>query len=236
VLGANTTWLSDMATSFPWLNWTPSFALVRERVMGLTIRAGWAAAAFGEPVVEKYLKVLGDRRALLQRFDAALGLTAIALRQPRLRFEILRDVQSALAREQASDQETRAVLEALLRSVIVALTLPDRAIRETCARGARLIARRAPKTQRALVSSGMSSASIELIAAIEEERDGADIDEQGMFPAILALAACVRSPADAFYWPRQAAQAIGNRWHPGKARGALRLARAQSVPSGATVH
>lgn len=45
-------WLADMANSFVWENWTPSFVLLRERTFWLAAIAARSAAAFGESVVE----------------------------------------------------------------------------------------------------------------------------------------------------------------------------------------
>ena len=77
-----TTWLVEMADSFKWQTWTPSFPLVRERVHRLAMRGAWAAARFGTGVVDRYLRVVMEGRQPLHCFDAVLGTTAIALASP----------------------------------------------------------------------------------------------------------------------------------------------------------
>ena len=64
---------------FDWINWTPTFTLLRERTVWLAACAARSAAAFGEPVVERYLSPLGRASHPFKIFDALFGLTAIAL-------------------------------------------------------------------------------------------------------------------------------------------------------------
>ncbi len=71
-------WLSDMAHAFTWVNWTPSFALVRERTAWLAAAAARSAAAFGPAVAPHYFRALEDARHPTKVFDALLGLVAIA--------------------------------------------------------------------------------------------------------------------------------------------------------------
>jgi hypothetical protein len=98
-------WLADMANSFVWENWTPSFVLLRERTFWLAAIAARSAAAFGESVVEGYLRRLSQARHPMMVFDALFGLTAIALANPSSKAQILvelnglRDANLALARD-----------------------------------------------------------------------------------------------------------------------------------------
>jgi hypothetical protein len=100
-------WLADMANSFAWENWTPSFALLRERTFWLAAIAARSAAAFGESVVEGYLRRLSQTKHPIMVFDALFGLTAIALTNPSLKAPILtelnglRDANLALTRDHA---------------------------------------------------------------------------------------------------------------------------------------
>lgn len=77
-------WLGEMALQFDWVNWTPSFTLLRERTVWLAACAARSAAAFGEPVVHRYLEKLAAERHPFKVFDALFGLTAIALGTPSL--------------------------------------------------------------------------------------------------------------------------------------------------------
>src|ERR1700730_13985503 len=115
-------WLASMANSFVWENWTPSFVLLRERTFWLAAIAARSAAAFGESVVEDYLRRLSQARHPMMVFDALFGLTAIALANPPSKAQILvelnglRDANLALARDHSlyliSQQSSIRVLSA----------------------------------------------------------------------------------------------------------------------------
>jgi hypothetical protein len=71
-------WLRDMAKSFTWTNWTPTFPLVRERSVWLAAGAARSAAVFGAEVMPLYLQALAAARHPMKVFDALFGLVAIA--------------------------------------------------------------------------------------------------------------------------------------------------------------
>lgn len=96
-------WLADMASGFVWDNWTPTFPLLRERTVWLAACAARSAVAFGEPVVEKYLRSLAKARHPLKALDALFGLTAIGLSCPAATVEILAEIRSL--KEHLSDRE-----------------------------------------------------------------------------------------------------------------------------------
>jgi hypothetical protein len=89
-------WLSDMAHTFTWVNWTPSFALVRERTAWLAAAAARSAAAFGPAVAPNYFKALEDARHPTKVFDTLLGLVAIACAHD----EALGPVEEGIVRRQ----------------------------------------------------------------------------------------------------------------------------------------
>lgn len=72
-------WLSEMARSFAWTHWTPTFPLVRERTVWLAAAAARSAAAFGPDVVDPYFGALSRARHVTLVFDALFALAAIAL-------------------------------------------------------------------------------------------------------------------------------------------------------------
>lgn len=72
-------WLAGMANSFEWTNWTPSFALLRERTLWLAAAGAKSAAAFGPGVVDRYLRIATDTHHAYKLFDALFGLAAVAL-------------------------------------------------------------------------------------------------------------------------------------------------------------
>lgn len=86
-------WLGEMAGQFDWINWTPTFTLLRERTVWLAACAARSVAAFGEPVVQRYLSRLGAASHPFKIFDALFGLTAIALGNPGLSMPIAREVR-----------------------------------------------------------------------------------------------------------------------------------------------
>jgi hypothetical protein len=88
-------WLADMARSFEWINWTPSFPLTRERTVWLAAAAAKSAAAFGPEVVEAYLRALADSRHAYKVFDALLGLASIALAHDRVLAPITKAIAAA---------------------------------------------------------------------------------------------------------------------------------------------
>ncbi len=83
-----TPWLSDIAKSFTWKDWTPTFPLVRERTIWLAAAATRSAIAFGAEVVDRYVDVLVRATHVTQLFDALFGLTAIGLSDRNVRDRI----------------------------------------------------------------------------------------------------------------------------------------------------
>jgi len=88
-------WLADMARSFEWINWTPTFPLLRERTVWLAAAAAKSAAAFGPAVVERYLRVLAEGRHAYKVFDALFGLASIALAHDRVLAPITKAIAAA---------------------------------------------------------------------------------------------------------------------------------------------
>ncbi len=86
-------WLGEMARQFDWINWTPTFTLLRERTTWLAACAARSAAAFGEPVVEGYLTTLERASHPFKTFDALFGLAAIAVGNPELSTSIAAEVR-----------------------------------------------------------------------------------------------------------------------------------------------
>lgn len=102
-------WLGELAGQFNWLNWTPTFTLLRERTTWLAACAARSAAAFGEPVVQPYLSTLGKAVHPFKVFDALFGLTAIALGNPGLARSIAGEIR--LLRRLADDVSSSAALQ-----------------------------------------------------------------------------------------------------------------------------
>ena len=88
-------WLADMARSFEWISWTPSFPLTRERTVWLAAAAAKSAAAFGPDVVDCYLRALANGRHAYKVFDALFGLASIALAHDRVLAPITKAIAAA---------------------------------------------------------------------------------------------------------------------------------------------
>ena len=189
-----TTWLVEMADAFEWQTWTPSFPLVRERVHRLAMRGAWAAARFGTPVVDRYLRVVMDGRQPLHCFDAVLGTTAIALASPRESSAIIRRVERALRSRiaKAKDGNDRLIAEACLRSVHVAINEPSIAEDRTLLRGRR-------RASLAARDSKAAPREMALFLALDDEADCGEIDDDGLFPAILALPSVTAASPELFF-------------------------------------
>jgi hypothetical protein len=90
-------WLAEMVTTLNWVEWTPSWALLRERSLWLAMIAARAAASVGDVMADRYLEILRRERTPMKKFDALFGLTAIALSSPANRLAISAQVRSAVS-------------------------------------------------------------------------------------------------------------------------------------------
>jgi len=86
-------WLTGLANSFEWLNWTPTFPLLRERTLWLSAVAARSAVAFGEGTIDKYLATFSRADHPLKSFDALFGLLAIALDQEPIAAHVVAEIQ-----------------------------------------------------------------------------------------------------------------------------------------------
>jgi hypothetical protein len=198
LLGASAqpmSWLVGMARSFEWETWTPSFPLVRERLLRLAVRGAWVAARFGTGILDAYLRFVVEAPHPLRMFDAVLGSTAIVLASREHGAPLVREIERALARRgrKAADANERAVIDACTRSV--------RAV--------------------AVAVDGSGPAVSPLHLAVDGDADGAEIDEQGYFPAILALPAIVRADAVALFPEEALVVDLRRRWQVSVARAAF---------------
>jgi hypothetical protein len=116
-------WLRGMAKSFTWVNWTPTFPLVRERTVWVAAAAARSAAVFGADVLPLYFEALTRARHPMQVFDALFGLVAIACAEDRAVEPILEGIahqQRTMRRhpivgQQYADIACRTAAEGLLR-------------------------------------------------------------------------------------------------------------------------
>jgi hypothetical protein len=85
--------LEGLGRSFEWRQWTPSWPLVRERLVEFTPAAAWSAQAFGPSFVQSYLDALVRSNHLALVLDALFGLIAIALSAPSEARTIAAEIQ-----------------------------------------------------------------------------------------------------------------------------------------------
>lgn len=75
-------WLGELAKSFTWMKWTPSFPLTRERDHWSTAVGARAASRFGPSVIDRYLEAYGRADHPMLALDALVGMSAIGWRHP----------------------------------------------------------------------------------------------------------------------------------------------------------
>ena len=197
-------WLTDMAQSFSWQNWTPSFPLVRERILRLAVRGAWASARFGASLAEPYLKTL-EGGPLLRAFDGVLGLVSIALLANQECRPIHRAIAKVLKRRRRARVDDSIVVDALLRSAECVLDRPEEAAKRTSLRG------------RTRAQAAETAGARLPFNAIDDDIDAAEIDQEGFCPAILAMGTFAPGPAGALFTD----QTIAVEWTPERALGAL---------------
>jgi hypothetical protein len=177
-----TSWLAGMARSFTWQTWTPSFPLVRERVLRLAVRGGWTSARFGPEMIEPYVKNVISGQ-LLRAFDAVLAIVSIAVAHDGERKAISAELFARLEERDrvASEPNERLVLGSLTRSARLALDHPAEAIARTLRR-----------SRRPRKPGGATERRI--MEAMDTDEDPAYTDDAGFYPCIVAMAGLARLP------------------------------------------
>lgn len=120
-------WLTDMAKTFVWRNWTPSFALIRERTLWLAAIAARAVTAFGDGVADDYVSALARADHPVKSFDALFGLVAIGLTHERRAGDLAREIERAALFMSHEDFPDNAYVRPMLSTAILTLKDPARA-------------------------------------------------------------------------------------------------------------
>jgi hypothetical protein len=122
-------WLADMAQTFTWVDWTPSISFMQERSFWFGAVAARQAIAFGETVVENYVRTFALATQPLRAYDAAFALLAIGLDAPHLADGLLKEF--VVRRDQFSrwGGEYGMIYAAISSSAIACLRDPDAAER-----------------------------------------------------------------------------------------------------------
>jgi hypothetical protein len=185
-------WLADMASSFTWKEWTPSFVLSRERTLWLMAAAAKSALAFGETVLDRYLNKLSRSDHPIKSFDALLGLVAIGLDRPDISRAIVTEIEAvgALSVEDRSQSDfvklmTNCAIETLLEPQ-AAEKLFDRWTRD---------------------SSKSKLAHPKLLGLDALRLDSSEITPEGQLLGLVALPSIIRSPLGGYY-PRHSNPAL----------------------------
>lgn len=131
-------WLAEMADSFDWTTWTPSWPLLRERSLWLVAIGGRAAASFGSTVVDPYFETMRRDRTPMKTFDALFGLTAVALGSPSERRAILIEMKNSLPSLRASGLLSEPMIELAAAQALDAMRDPETALQRSIAALGRL--------------------------------------------------------------------------------------------------
>lgn len=126
-------WLGEMANSFDWIAWTPSWPLLRERSLWLAAIGGRAAASFGSAVVDPYFETMRRDRRPMKTLDALFGLTAVALGAPSERKAILIEMKNSLPSLRASELLGLPMIELAAAQALDAMRDPETALQRSIA-------------------------------------------------------------------------------------------------------
>jgi len=181
------TWLANMGSAFAWKEWTPSFVLSRERTLWLMAAAAKSAVAFGESVVDRYLRKLSRSDHPLKSFDALLGLVAIGLDRPDTAKAITTEIEF-IGVSKVRDRSWINLLDPMFRSAIETLKEPQ------------LAEKRFDRLTRAAAVAKLAHPRLLGLDALR--LDSTEITADGRTLGLIALPSIVRSQVPELY-PRQ---------------------------------
>jgi hypothetical protein len=180
-------WLANVGSAFPWREWTPSFVLSRERTLWLMAAAAKSAVAFGESVVDRYLRKLSRSDHPLKNFDALLGLVAIGLDRPGTARAITTEIE-LIGASKVGDRSWTDLLDPMFRSAIETLNEPQ------------LSEKRFGRLTRDAAAAKLSHPKLLGLDALR--LDSTEITPDGRILGLIALPWIVRSQVPELY-PRQ---------------------------------
>jgi hypothetical protein len=206
-------WLSGLANSFEWLNWTPTFPLLRERTLWLSAVAARCAVAYGEGTIDKYLATFARAEHPMKSFDALFGLLAIALDQE----PIAAHVAAEIRRIRRASSHRRAPFDALVETMTATAL---NALRDPAAARLRF------DQIDSIGIDRQSRATGGFLTPAALRRDPTEILWSGEMLGLLALPTFVGAPAQTYYpvsststsgvplSPHEIASVIGRAWAP----------------------
>lgn len=205
-------WLTGLANSFEWLNWTPTFPLLRERTLWLSAVAARCAIAFGEGTIDKYLATFSRADHPLKSFDALFGLLAIALDQEPIAAHVVAEIQR-IRRASHRRAPFDALVETMTATALNVLRDPTTARLRFDRIGSLGMDRQSRSTGGFLTPAAL-------------RRDPTEILRSGEMLGLVALPTFVDAPAQSFYpvssaptfgvppSPHEIASVIGRAWAP----------------------
>ena len=206
-------WLAAMMSELKPNRWTPTFAVVRERIMGIALRAAWAAGQLGESALSLYLPVLESPLEPLQHFDAVLALAMVCLKHPPLATFARSSLERWALRTHSAGDYRRELLD----SVAFLLDDPDGARIWSACWSRRVLSLNGTRDDRVLVAQAerLSVPEFELLR-LAALNDGGDcgIFLGGRSPAVMLLSHLRERNADEFYAPAKVVPIVAQPWTP----------------------
>jgi hypothetical protein len=184
--------LAEMASSFTWKEWTPSFVLSRERTLWLMAAAAKSAIAFGEPVLDRYLSKLSRSDHPVKSFDALLGLVAIGLDRPDIARTVVTEIE-AVGASRVEDRSRAGFFGLMLNCAIETLREPQAAEKYF------------DRLTRDAATSKLAHPKLLGLDALR--LDSAEIIPEGGVLGLIALPSIIRSPLGEYY-PRHGSPAL----------------------------
>jgi hypothetical protein len=215
------TWFADMVAEVRPRTWTPSFALTRERIMGVALRGAWAAARLGAIGVDLYASALRRPAQPLEHFDAVLALAAIAQRDSSVVGLIRLELDQWAARARAQGGDVAALRRALVNCVTWLLDDPTGAREWSLAWCRSRVA--ATLGADSLSDSALASAASSFALSVDELLvlfgindvvDCGTLVNERIAPAILLLSQVGQREAIELYFSPHAAAVLSTPWTP----------------------
>jgi hypothetical protein len=185
-------WLAEMASSFTWKEWTPSFVLSRERTLWLMAAAAKSTLAFGETVLDRYLNKLSRSDHPVKSFDALLGLVVIGLDRPDISRAIVTEIE-AVGALKVEDRSQSSFVELMCTCAVDTLLEPQAADK---------------RFDRWTQDASKSKLAHPKLLGLDALRlDSSEITPEGQLLRLIALPSIIRSPLGGYY-PRQSNPAL----------------------------
>jgi hypothetical protein len=206
-------WFAAMLSEVTVNRWTPTLALVRERIMSVALRGAWAAGQLGEAALGLYLPVLRSPVEPLQHFDAVLAIAMVCVKHPHLAPLARTSLEQWASRANAGGQFRKELMD----SVAFLLDDPDGArIWSTCW-CRRVLSLHGARDEQSLVAEaappGTSEFELLLLAALNDVSD-CGIFLGGLSPAVMLLSHLQHRNPDEFYAPASVVPILAQTWTP----------------------